>query len=1106
MFVSNEIINELYEGAGETRYKKADKLYKDLKISITKVIYENKNNFDLHGKVIDNEVTYDTYINVKGGEIEVLECTCPDNNKNYCTCTHILATVLEFVNNPVYEKLYAGTVRIDKKVKKTNNKTDYRNFKQILNTFYNEDIDVEYKNDNIIKGSHNIKIVPKIIFDKYYREVKLELKIGDEKVYKIKSLPEFYDKFLNKEKGKYGSKLEFVHTKENFEDSTLPLLDFVLKHAEIIKYVNSSGNAGYRYYGKILSDNCIILSNSGMDEFFEMMQGKFIEFQEDSEEKQVQFILQSPNINFSLEQINSDEFILEPNIESFDYSILEGKEYLYILMENKLYRTDREYKDTILKLLEIFKKNFIKEIKFSKKELPDFFSLVVPKLNNNIVIKDIDSVITEKYIPKNLNVKMYLDYDKNNYVIADVKFIYGDIEFNPLDIEKVPTVARNIVQETNALNMFRRTGFLLDTANNRFILVNDDSIYNFLANEIDMYMQRFEVLVTDNFKSKEIRQPKIGSIGVKVENNLLNIDLTGLDFDINELREILDKYNVKKKYHRLKDGSFIDLEKSDDINFLSSLETGMEVQYKDLESGKIKVPMYRSLYLNKLLENLNSVEVQKNQEYKELVNDITDKNIDEDVKTPENLKCKLRYYQKTGYKWLKNLEEYKLGGILADDMGLGKTVQILALLLEYKENENHPLPSIVITPSSLALNWKSEIEKFTNGMKVLVMGGTLEERRKKIDVINNYDLIITSYDLLKRDIEYYEEKNYIFKYQIADEAQYIKNSNTQNAKALKNINAQIKFALTGTPIENSLAELWSIFDYIMPGYLFTYKKFKQLYEIPIIKDNDQNAMNKLKMMIEPFVLRRVKKEVLKELPEKSITILNSEMEGEQLSVYMSYLAQARNEALREIHNNGIEKSQIKILALLTRLRQICCHPSLFIENYDGGSSKLNQCIEIVKDAVKGGHKILIFSGYTSMFNIIEGNLNREKIKYYKLTGQTKVDERVALVDDFNNNEDVKVFLISLKAGGTGLNLIGADMVIHYDPWWNMSAENQATDRAYRIGQKNNVQVYKLITKNSIEERIYNLQEKKSKLIDSMLNTETTFVNKLTKEDIIGLFQ
>lgn len=1105
MFISDEIVNELYEGAGETRYKKADNLYKEGKVKISKVIYENKNNFDLHGIVTDNDVTYDTYINVKSGEIENLECTCPDNNKNYCTCAHILATMMEFVNNSAYEELYAGKARLEKKSENVRKNIDYRSFKQIINTFYNDEIEVESKNEDIVKGNHKIKIFPKIIFDKFYKEIKIEFKLGEDKFYAIKSLPEFYDKFLNREKGKYGAKLEFVHVKENFEEDSIPVLEFILKHAEIIKYVNSSGNAGYRYYGKVLSDNCIILSNTAMDEFFGMMQGMVLELQEDGQEKKVEFIEEAPNIKFDLEQINKDEFILEPTIESFDYSMLEGKEYLYILMDNKLYKTDKEYKDTVLKLLDVFKKNFTREIKFSKKELPDFFSLVVPKLKNSINIKEIDAEITEKYIPKELNVKVYLDYDKNNYIIAEAKFAYGNIEFNPLDVNKLPNVARNIVQETNALNMFRRTGFLLDTTNLRFILVKDDTIYNFLANEIELYMQKFEVLVTDNFKSKEIRQPKIGNIGIKVENNLLNIDLTGLDFDKKELREILDKYNVRKKYHRLKDGSFISLEKSEDIKFLSSLEVGMDVEYKELESGKLKVPMYRTMYLNKLLENLSGVEIQKNQEYKELVNDISGKKEYEDVKIPEGLKCKLRYYQKTGYRWLKMLEEYKLGGILADDMGLGKTVQILALLLDYKENENHPLPSIVITPSSLALNWKSEIEKFTDGMKVLVMGGTLEERKKKIDNINNYDLIITSYDLLKRDIEYYKEKNYIFKYQIADEAQYIKNSNTQNAKALKSINAQIKFALTGTPIENSLAELWSIFDYIMPGYLFTYKKFKQLYEIPIVRDNDENMINKLRMMIEPFILRRVKKEVLTELPEKSVTILNSEMEDEQLKIYMSYLAQARNEAIQEINNNGLEKSQIKILALLTRLRQICCHPSLFIENYTGESSKLNQCIEIVKEAVNGGHKILIFSGYTSMFNIIEGNLNKEGIKYYKLTGKTKVDERVALVEDFNNNEDVKVFLISLKAGGTGLNLIGADMVIHYDPWWNMSAENQATDRAYRIGQKNNVQVYKLITKNSIEEKIFDLQEKKSKLIDNMLNTETTFINKLSKEDIMNLF-
>ena len=292
----------------------------------------------------------------------------------------------------------------------------------------------------------------------------------------------------------------------------------------------------------------------------------------------------------------------------------------------------------------------------------------------------------------------------------------------------------------------------------------------------------------------------------------------------------------------------------------------------------------------------------------------------------------------------------------------------------------------------------------------------------------------------------------------------------------------------------------------MPGYLFIYKKFKDLYEVPITKDNNDESMSRLKMLIEPFVLRRIKKDVLTELPDKTITVLNNEMQGEQLKLYASYMAQAKQEAKEEIIQNGFEKSQIKILALLMRLRQICCHPSLFLQNYTGESSKLTQCIEVMKDAVQAGHKILLFSGYTSMFEIIEKELKKEGIEYFKLTGQTKVGDRIRLVDEFNQNENIKVFLISLKAGGTGLNLVGADMVIHYDPWWNLSAENQATDRTYRIGQKRNVQVYKLITKNSIEEKIYELQQRKAELADNMLSTQQTFINKLSKDDIMALFE
>lgn len=413
--------------------------------------------------------------------------------------------------------------------------------------------------------------------------------------------------------------------------------------------------------------------------------------------------------------------------------------------------------------------------------------------------------------------------------------------------------------------------------------------------------------------------------------------------------------------------------------------------------------------------------------------------------------------------------------------------------------------SLVVSPSSLTLNWQNEAKKFAKELKTLIIRGTLTERKRQIQEIDQYDLVITSYDLLKRDIELYLGKDYSFRYVIADEAQYLKNSNTQNAKSIKKIKADTRYALTGTPIENSLAELWSIFDFIMPGYLFTYKKFKALYETPIVKEESQETMQKLRMLIEPFILRRNKREVLTELPDKTITVLNNEMGEEQRRIYLSYLAQAKQEIAEEIELNGYEKSQIQILAALTRLRQICCHPSLFIEGYQEGSSKLEQCIEVMQDAVNSGHKILLFSGYTSMFDIMEKELKQRGIQYFKLTGSTKVDQRIELVDEFNENPEIKVFLISLKAGGTGLNLTGADVVIHYDPWWNLSTENQATDRAYRIGQKNNVQVYKLITKNSIEEKIYDLQQKKAELVDNMLSTKTSFVNKLSKEEIMNLF-
>ena len=1101
MIVNNKIIGEVYQDAGPERTLRGRIYYRADKVALKSIGYTDIDNFKITGRVYGSRI-YETKFEAENGEVTSYSCTCEDFHNNETACKHIVATLLEFTENKTYES------RINRSIQenyRNNPESNNRSFRQILNTFYNDELNT-LDEENIDNATQEkIKIIPQIIYDRYSNSAKAEFKIGSKQLYKLKNLPEFHDNMKNNAVYRYGAKLEFKHNIDAFEEKSKSIADFILNYAEIIKYVNDAAKDSYRYYGKPLKENEIVLNEKAFDEIFEILKGEEVDFEIDYISHSVEFKAENPDIKFKLLK-KKNGYFLECNIGDKRYKIIEGKEYKYVLIDDTLYRCDKQFVDSTLKLLELFRKNGVTGITIGKNDLSSFFAVIKPKIKNNFVIENIDDEEIESYIPKKLGVKVYLDFDEDDYVVAKVLFCYDDTEFNPLD-EKQISVPRDIVAENESLNLFRKSGFMLDEKNKDFILPNEERIYNFLSNDIQEYTKRFEVLVTENFKSKDIKQPKIGSIGVKVENNLLNIDLSNLDFDPKELNEIMKKYSINKKYHRLKDGSFLNLEENEDIEFIDKFINGMNLDYKELEKGKIRLPLNRTLYLDKLLEG-NNLNIEKNSEYKKIVKDLSKETEDSEVKIPESLENTLRYYQKTGYSWLKNIDDYKMGGILADDMGLGKTIQMLSVIVAYVQQtpNEEKRPSIVVSPSSLALNWKSEALKFANDLKVQVISGNLTQRKEQIQNVKDYDLVITSYDLLRRDYELYGEAEINFRYMVADEAQYIKNSNTQNSKAIKSINAETKYALTGTPIENSLAELWSIFDYIMPGYLFDYKKFKSLYEMPIVKDNNEKALKRLKLLIEPFILRRTKKEVLTELPDKTITVLNNEMTEEQAKIHAAYLVQAKQEITDSIDVKGFEKSQIKILAALTRLRQICCHPGLFIDNYNGGSGKLEQCMQIVEDGINSGHKILLFSVYTSMLHILENELKNRDIKYLKLTGETKVNERMDLVNEFNSNNEIKIFLISLKAGGTGLNLTSADMVIHYDPWWNMSSENQATDRDHRIGQKRNVQVYKLITKNSIEEKIYDLQQRKSKLIDNMLDTKTSFISKLSKDDIMALFR
>ena len=444
-----------------------------------------------------------------------------------------------------------------------------------------------------------------------------------------------------------------------------------------------------------------------------------------------------------------------------------------------------------------------------------------------------------------------------------------------------------------------------------------------------------------------------------------------------------------------------------------------------------------------------------------------------------------------------------LNGILADDMGLGKSFQTIASILKEKENGSK-LTSLIVAPTSCVANWYYEIKKFAPSLEVITLTGNLKSRMKRIKAVNNYDIAIVSYSTLRRDIKFLSEKE--FNYVVLDEAQHIKNANTQNAKTVKSLKSQKRLALSGTPIENGISEMWSMFDFLMPGFLGKHKDFLEDYEAPIISGNEDSAdaLERLKIRIAPFILRRLKTDVLKDLPPKHTVITYCDLTKEQKELYMSILEAARIEIFETVKRKGFAQSHIEIFSALTRLRQVCCHPRLLHSDLRKDihtSGKFNLFIETIREAISGGHSILVFSSFTKMLNIMREAFKKLNIDYLYLDGKTK--ERMHLIQKFNNGE-APIFLLSLKAAGTGLTLTQADTVIHYDLWWNPAVENQATDRAYRIGQKRVVTNYKLITRGTIEEKILELQNKKKKLIDNVVGDSMNDINKLSWDEVKNL--
>lgn len=1011
----------------------------------------------------------------KGTNELEFNCNCPAHIKYNGACKHVIATLL-FISNYMERS----------ETKKPENEEE-KNLYQIIEYFNNQ-----YKAP-LLGETFHIEVTlhfPSILKGKDSK-VFLSLRAGSSRLYKVQNLKKFLHAFANDENIVLGKEFKFIAGESRFSKSAKPVIGYLQEIYEIQEAL------GKVYYNNLFNKAEMAITKSMLFHLFSYMGKEEFQIQMGDELYQgITLAKKNPPIGFRLES-DEDSIQIELNDNIPVKPLSEDGSLL--LYNNVLYMPGRDFIANYLPFFNSMKRN--KEGLNFQGELKDkFIDSVLPRIHETMEINVPDN-LKDKYINENLKIKIYLDKYKK-YVKATLKFQYGDYEINPLlnDLHPGIILVRQKEAEESCFDFMDSLHF--EPYKDFFLLKKDADIFEFLTKDIYSLNEKYEVFHSDDLKNFKVagNSPIHTAIHFNDEIKLLEVNVTYEAVPKDELKEFFEALKQKKKYHRLKDGSFVNLNGTD-VEQVAQLLERLDVEEHHIdESGAINLPTYSAMYLDKIIDDFDNIQYEKTKEYEELLENICQpKQVK--IEVPDSITAQLRPYQVVGYKWLYTLAQNRLGGILADDMGLGKTLQTITYITSCMKEEKEAI-FLVVSPTSLIFNWQEEFEKFAPSVSAVIVEGTPDERMEQIAHAHDYNVVITSYPLIRRDVEHYVKHQ--FHTMFIDEAQFIKNPGSQNAKSVKQIRANHKFALTGTPIENSLSELWSLFDFIMPDYLYSHSKFIERFEKPIVKDGSKDVLEDLGKHIEPFILRRMKKEVLTELPDKIESKMMAEMTQEQEKVYQAYLQNIRQELTDEISKNGVEKSRMQILAALTRLRQICCHPSTFIENYDGESGKLKLLLQIINEILENGHRILIFSQFTSMLEIIAEELKSQEIEYFYLSGNTKVHERKDYVTRFNAGEG-SVFLISLKAGGTGLNLVGADVVIHYDPWWNPAVEEQATDRVYRIGQKKSVQVIRLLTKNTIEEKIDKLQKRKKELSDSVIKSKEVFINQLSREELEELF-
>lgn len=1055
----------------------------------------------VQGQIEDETKVYQTRIFIKGSQIYDYSCSCAEGNSFRGPCVHAKALQEAFARQQKAE--HTPPVSTSPEIRMMIREYTNREVARILGEEEREPVYL-HPYLQIRRG-----------------EVLLEARIGREKRYIVKNLLEFAQAVHSGKRVEYGKGMAFEHVPSAFAPESRPFLDLLLEEADayIRHYEEMRGHAGL----PLPVMRALTLGSAARDRLFDLLEGKEVQTEDEKGAERVCRVeRKDPRFPVEVEARGDGIAVTVPSaLTSF-----RGEQRLYVADGLHLFGCSELYTETMGVFLEQMEqggrecrsRKEKRELLVGSRDIPLFYARVLEGMEALGILQS-PEIDWEKYRPEALKARFEFDSDSPDELRLRPTLSYGDFTFSPLADEHVPReICRDVPAEFYISRLITRYfSYWEDESGELVIRGDEEALYQVLSEGMPQFQEVGEVWLSESVRHLRVLPPLEVSMGVSLGGGWLDLKIETAGIDPAELLQVLSEYRQKKKYYRMKNGEFLQLS-GGGLQALDSLTADRGLTKSEFQAGEAKIPAYRAFYLDSLSGDGRMKLFQRDEAYGMMVRDLkTAQSVSYAV--PAVLEKTLREYQKIGYTWMRTLARYHFGGILADDMGLGKTLQVIALLTAFYQEKTEqkaagnegsgselPLPSLIVCPASLVYNWGQEFARFSPGIRVLLIAGTAKERQEQLEeqmrmeASEGAQVIITSYDLLKRDRAAYLGRT--FEYEIIDEAQVIKNAKTQGAKAVKEISANARFALTGTPVENRLSELWSIFDFLMPGFLYSYRKFRERYELPIVKNQDPEALTALRRMTGPFVLRRLKKDVLRELPTKEERIVYSAASGRQQKLYTASALKLK-EALAGGAWSG--NGKLEVLSQLMRLRQICCDPALCFEDYTGESAKLETCVSLIASASAAGHKILLFSQFASMLERIRERLLQEGISSHLLVGATPKEERSRMVQAFASDE-VPVFLISLKAGGTGLNLTAADIVIHYDPWWNVAAQNQATDRAYRIGQEKPVTVYKLILKDTIEENLLKLQNAKLALAAQVVSEGMVSLGDLSQNELMELFE